>query len=104
MSVDVFRLGDVVLQSGATLPAAQVTYKTYGKLNAARDNAVLLPTYYSGQHTDTELMLAPGRALDTSKYFIVVPNMFGNGLSSSPSNAPPPCDRARFPGVTLYDN
>lgn len=104
MSFDVFRLGDVVLQSGVTLPDARVIYKTYGTLNAARDNAVLLPTYYSAHHTDNEMMMAPGRALDPSKYFVVVPNMFGNGLSSSPSNTPPPCDRARFPGVTLYDN
>ena len=36
--------------------------------------------------------------------FIIVPNMLGNGLSSSPSNTPPPYDRARFPHVTMYDN
>ena len=42
-------------------------------------------------------------ALDPAKYFIVVPNMLGNGLSSSPSNTPPPFDRARFPRVTFYD-
>jgi homoserine O-acetyltransferase/O-succinyltransferase len=39
-------------------------------------------------------------ALDPAKYFIVIPNMLGNGLSSSPSNTPPPYDRARFPNVT----
>jgi len=42
-------------------------------------------------------------ALDPARYFIVVPNMLGNGLSSSPSNTPPPYDRARFPRVTFYD-
>src|SRR5437879_8102393 len=49
-------------------------------------------------------MLGPGMAFDPSRYFIIIPNMFGNGLSSSPSNTPPPYDRARFPQVTLYDN
>src|SRR5581483_12338741 len=38
------------------------------------------------------------------KYFIVIPNMFGNGLSTSPSNAPPPYDRGRCPHFTMYDN
>jgi homoserine O-acetyltransferase len=43
-------------------------------------------------------------ALDPRNYFIIVPNMLGNGLSSSPSNTPAPYDMARFPNVTLYDN
>jgi homoserine O-acetyltransferase len=49
-------------------------------------------------------MMRAGRALDPARYFIVVPNMFGNGLSSSPSNTPAPFDRAAFPNVTVYDN
>ena len=49
-------------------------------------------------------MFGPGRALDPERYFIVVPSMFGNGFSSSPSNTPAPFDRARFPGCTLLDN
>ena len=43
-------------------------------------------------------------ALDPTKYFIIVPNKFGNGTSSSPSNAPPPFDGPKFPRVTIYDN
>eukprot|EP00249_Psilotum_nudum_P016706 c25957_g1_i1 orf=371-1201(-) len=42
--------------------------------------------------------------LDPRKYFIIVPNMLGNGLSSSPSNFPPPYNQARFPKVTVEDN
>jgi homoserine O-acetyltransferase len=49
-------------------------------------------------------MLAAGRAIDPTIYFVVVPNMLGNGRSSSPSNTPPPIDRASFPNVTIYDN
>jgi homoserine O-acetyltransferase len=101
---EVFSLGDVVLQSGSTLWQARLAYKTYGSLNDARDNVVLIPTFYAAHHTDVEAMFAPGRAIDPQKHFIVVANMFGNGLSSSPSNTPPPIDRAAFPRVTVYDN
>jgi homoserine O-acetyltransferase len=101
---EIFHAGDVTLQSGATLPDARLVYKTYGALNAARDNAILIPNFYASQHPDCEYMFAPGRALDPSRHFLIVTNMFGNGLSSSPSNTPPPFDRGRFPHVTVYDN
>ncbi len=101
---DFFDLGDVVLQSGVTLRQAQLAYRTYGTLNAARDNVVVLPTFYAGDHADNEIMMTPGRAIDPAAYFVIVPNMFGNGRSSSPSNTPPPLGRAAFPRVTLYDN
>ena len=44
------------------------------------------------------------RPLDTTKYFVVAPSMFANGLSSSPSNTPAPYDRGRFPAITIQDN
>jgi homoserine O-acetyltransferase len=99
-----FSMGPVVLQSGITLPDAALAYQTYGALTPGRDNVVLMPTFFAGQHTDTELMMAPGRVLDPDKYFIIVPNMLGNGLSSSPSNTAPPFDGPSFPHVTVYDN
>ena len=101
---EVFELGDVALQSGATLREAKLAYKTYGTLNADKSNVIVYPTWYSGQHYDNEWLIGEGMALDPEKYFIIVPNMFGNGLSSSPSNMPSPYDRARFPHVTFYDN
>ncbi len=101
---DTFALGDFALQSGSTLWQAKLAYRTYGTLNTTGDNVVLIPTFYAGQHTDAELMFAPGRAIDPERHFIVVVNMFGNGLSSSPSNTPPPLDRASFPNVTVFDN
>jgi homoserine O-acetyltransferase len=100
----VFELGDVQLQHGATLRNAKLAYKTYGTLNADKSNVIVYPTWYSGQHWDNEWLIGPGMALDPAEYFIIVPNMLGNGLSSSPSNTPEPYDRARFPNVTLYDN
>ena len=101
---EIFELGDIILQSGVTLRQAKLAYKTYGKLAPARDNVIVMPTYYGAHHPDTEPMMRAGRALDPSRYFIVVPNMFGNGLSSSPSNTPAPFNRAAFPNVTVYDN
>jgi homoserine O-acetyltransferase/O-succinyltransferase len=101
---EVFELANVALQCGITLPLAKLAYKTYGNLSASRDNAVLMPTFYGGRHVDTEAMLGAGRALDPSRWFIIVPNMFGNGLSSSPSNTPPPFERAAFPNITIHDN
>lgn len=101
---DVFELGDVALQSGVTLPNAFIAYKTYGTLNASKSNVIVNPTWYAGDHTDNARMIGPGRALDPDKYFIIVPNMFGNGLSSSPSNTPAPFNQANFPHITIYDN
>lgn len=104
MDYEIFDLGDVPLQRGATLRNARLAYKTYGKLNADKSNVIVYPTWYSGQHHDNEWLIGPGMALDPGKYFIIVPNMLGNGLSSSPSNTPEPYNLSRFPDITLYDN
>jgi homoserine O-acetyltransferase len=101
---EIFFLGDIVLQSQATLRGAKLAYKTYGTLNPAKDNAIVYPTWYSGQHTENEWLIGPGKALDPERYFIIIPNMFGNGLSTSPSNASLPYGAGRFPGVSLWDN
>ena len=104
MDYDIFELGDIALQSGATLPGAQLGYKTFGTLNARRDNAIVYPTWYSGQHPENEWLIGAGKALDPGKYFIIIPNLFGNGLSTSPSNARAAAAQGGFPGVTVYDN
>jgi len=101
---EIFELGDFELMSGHVLPSAKVAYQTHGSLNEAGDNVIVFPTWYAGRHTDNEALIGPGQALDPSRYFIVVANQFGNGLSSSPSNTPPPHDRMRFPLATPYDN
>jgi Homoserine acetyltransferase len=101
---EIFELGDFTFQRGATLRGAKLAYKTFGELNAAKDNMIVYPTWYSGQHYDNEWLVGEGMALDPDKYFIVIPNMFGNGLSSSPSNTPEPYNASRFPLVTAYDN
>jgi homoserine O-acetyltransferase len=99
-----FCAGDLPLQSGAVLYDARIAFKTYGELNAAADNCIVFPTYYTGTHAGNERLIGAGRALDPTRYFIVVPNLFGNGLSSSPSNATAEQRGAAFPRVTIYDN
>lgn len=104
MDYEIFELGDLKLQSGQTVPNAVLAYKTHGTLAPDKRNVVVVPTWYPGQHTDLEWLFGEDKALDPRKYFIVVPDMLANGLSSSPSNTAPPFDRSRFPTVTIYDN
>ncbi|KEO55040.1 alpha/beta fold hydrolase [Thioclava pacifica] len=101
---EIFELGTFKFQCGLAVPDCKLAYKTFGTLNAAKDNVIVYPTWYSGQHYDNEWLIGPGMALDPEKYFIIIPNMFGNGLSSSPSNTPEPYNADRFPNVTAYDN
>src|SRR4051794_28807702 len=99
-----FDAGNVVLESGLTYRGARLAYKTYGELDATRGNAIVYCTPFGAQHGDIEFMIGPGQALDPGKYFIIIPNLFGNGLSSSPSNTPAPFDRGRYPHFTIHDN
>ncbi|QEI04417.1 alpha/beta fold hydrolase [Pigmentiphaga aceris] len=99
----VFDAGNVPLQSGRTFRNMKLAYTTYGTLNADRSNVIVLPTPYSAQHPNVDFMVGSGCALDPDKYFIVVPDLFGNGLSSSPSNTPWPDVGDRYPHVTIHD-
>lgn len=92
------------LEGGGTLPRAQVGYATFGTLNSAKDNAILVPSYYGADFRAYEFALGAGRALDPAKYFIVLTEMFGNGFSSSPSNTAPPLAGPDFPAVAIRDN
>jgi homoserine O-acetyltransferase/O-succinyltransferase len=100
----IFSLGDMTLESGATLREAFIGYKTHGRLNADRTNAIVYPTQFAAQHNDIEWMIGPGRALDTERYFVIAVDQLGNGVSSSPSNTPPPQDRSRFPVIAIRDD
>ena len=100
----IFELGEVKLLSGEVLRSARLTYKTYGNLNSSCDNVILMPTFYTGTHVRNEGFFGSNRAINPNKHFVVSVDMFGNGLSSSPSNTPPPHDGPRFPLVTLWDN
>jgi homoserine O-acetyltransferase len=99
-----FVIENFKLESGAVLPKAVVMYATYGTLNAARDNAVLLPSHYMADSHGYEWLIGPDKALDPARYFLVATELFGNGKSSSPSNTPAPFDGPRFPVTSIRDN
>jgi homoserine O-acetyltransferase/O-succinyltransferase len=91
-------------ESGVVLPEAHVVYGTYGHLNAAHDNVILLPSHYMAKLNGYEWLMGPGKALDPEKLFLVTTELFGNGSSSSPSNTPEPFHGPRFPVMTIRDN
>ena len=99
-----FNLGNIKLLSGEILRSAQLIYKTYGTLNKDRSNVIILPTFYTGSHIRNEGFIGKNRAINPNKYFIVSINMFGNGLSSSPTNAIKSQSDSKFPTITLWDN
>ena len=99
-----FNLGNVKLLSGKILNSAKLIYKTYGKLNKDGSNVVVLPTFYTGTHVRNEGFFGRNRAINPNKHFIISINMFGNGLSSSPSNTVKLQKGSRFPDITIWDN
>lgn len=98
-------LGDLDLEEGGRLRNAKLAYATFGRLSAAKDNAILVPTWYSGTSKLIEqIYIGPGRALDPDRYFIIVVNQIGNGLSTSPHNTPAPFNGPCFPKVRIGDD
>jgi homoserine O-acetyltransferase/O-succinyltransferase len=74
------------LQCGAVLPTVKLAYQCYGELNCDRTNVILYPTSYGAQHSDLDWLIGRDRILNPEKYCVVIVNMLGNGLSTSPSN------------------
>jgi homoserine O-acetyltransferase/O-succinyltransferase len=99
-----FVIANFHTESGVTLPQAHVVYGTYGHLNPAKDNVVLVPSHYMADYHGYEWLIGKNKALDDSKLFIVATELFGNGHSSSPSNTPEPYHGPRFPVTTIRDN
>ena len=99
-----FSLGDFSLECGLVLRKAQLAYQVYGELNSRKDNAILLCSWYSGDHTGYEFLIQHGKCFDPSKYCVIGVNMFTNGLSSSPSTTRVPMNGPHFPATTIRDN
>lgn len=99
--VKTFALGDFPLVSGQTLTKAFIAYKTFGSPSCP---AVIYPTWYSGLISDNEWLIGSDKTLNPDHYFIIIPALFGNGQSSSPTNMSHlPKDRP-FPDITFKDN
>jgi homoserine O-acetyltransferase/O-succinyltransferase len=99
-----FVIANFKTESGVTLPQARVVYGTYGHLNAAKDNVILLPSHYMADFHGYEWLIGENLALDPAKLFLVATELFGNGHSSSPSNTPEPYHGPCFPVTTIRDN
>ena len=107
-------------RSGASIPRWELVYETYGALNAAASNAVLVCHALSGNHHAAghppdapqargwwDNMIGPGRPLDTDRFFVVSPNNLGGCHGSTgPASADPQTGRpygSRFPQATVED-
>ena len=103
MQLSEYRIPDFSTQNGNVLDIT-LSYATYGQLNNAKDNAILVATSYSATHEDAEDLFANSDILDLSSHCLTVINMMCNSASSSPSNTPSPFDGPRFPLITVHDN
>jgi homoserine O-acetyltransferase len=98
-------IGNLELEEGGTLRGCQLAYATFGRLNTAKDNAILVPTWYSGTSKIMEqVYIGNEHALNPDKYFIIAVNQIGGGLSTSPHNTPFPAGMANFPRVRIGDD
>jgi homoserine O-acetyltransferase len=99
-------LGHCTLDSGQTINHCRVGYRTFGTLNAAGDNAVLMPTWLNGRTEDLLSLVgstpSKTRLIDTTKFYVVLLDALGDGVSSSPSNSDDQ-KRADFPEITERD-
>jgi homoserine O-acetyltransferase len=95
-------LGELKLQSGGAIREFRLGYRTLGRLNAEKSNAVLWPTWLGGKTEDLLRFVGPGRVVDSGKYFVVLVDSIGNGVTTSPSNSK--TQRwGKFPEFTIRD-
>src|SRR5215211_5253952 len=97
-----YRIGDLTLESGEVIKDFAISYVTHGTLNAKKTNAVLMVTAISGNHHRLDFLIGPGKALDPTKYFIICTDAIGNGLTTSPSNSKSQ-PKMQFPKFNMRD-
>lgn len=105
---ELIRIGRLDLEEGGSIPDCQLAVATFGELNAAKDNAILITTWYTGTHqVFRDVYVGPEHALNPDKYFIVAINQIGDGLSTSPHNADGAnagIAMSKFPHVRIGDD
>jgi homoserine O-acetyltransferase/O-succinyltransferase len=95
----VLELGDLPAERGGVIRDARLVWQTHGTLNDAGDNAIIYPCSYTADHDELAWLIGPDSVLDPERWFIVIPDMFSNGLSSGADNT------ADYPAVvTMADN
>ncbi len=94
-----YKLGEFEVERGGVIREARLGWQTHGTLSAKLDNVIIYPCSYTATHHDLSWLIRPGGILDPTRWFIVIPDMFSNGISSSAS------EEADFPElVTMRDN
>ncbi len=95
----VLELGDLPAERGGVIRGARLAWQAHGTLNAAGDNTIVYPCSYTASHEDLSWLIGPDGVLDPARWFIVIPDMFSNGLSSGAA------DSDDYPAlVTMADN
>ena len=95
-------IGDLKLESGEVIRNCRVGYRTVGTLNAAKSNAVLFPTWFSGNSESLTALIAKDKLVDPERLFVIAVDALGNGLSTAPSNSKEQ-PRLKFPKFTIGD-
>lgn len=95
-------IGNFKLENGQVIKDCKIGYRTFGKLNADRSNAVLFPTWFGGNSKQLEGLIGPGNMADSTKYFVIAVDALGDGVSSSPSNSKLQPD-GKFPRFNIRD-
>lgn len=95
----VLDLGDLPAERGGVIRRARLAWQAHGTLSAARDNVIVYPCSYTADHEGLSWLIGPDAVLDPTRWFIVIPDMFSNGLSSGAA------DSGGYPPVvTMADN
>jgi len=96
-------LGRCRLENGQTILDCRIGYRTLGTLNPERSNAVVLTTWFLGNSEQAaRSMVGADSFVDPSRYYVIVVDALGDGVSSSPSNSVVQ-PRMRFPVFTIRD-
>lgn len=95
-------LGVCPLVSGKEIDHCRLGYRTWGTLDDARSNAVLVFTWFSGNSANWFDAIGPGGLIDPSRYYVVVIDALADGVSISPSNSPTQ-HGPDFPTITIED-
>jgi homoserine O-acetyltransferase len=91
-----------VFRKGGRIEDCRIGYRTWGRLNETKGNVILVPTWLGGKSADIIGLLGATKAIDTTKFYVIAVDAFGNGVSASPSNTVMP-DGQSFPDVTIQD-
>jgi len=95
----VLELGNLEVERGGVITNARLVWQSHGTLNDTRDNVIVYPCSYTANHEELAWLIGQDGVLDPTRWFIVIPDMFSNGLSTSAADTPD------YPAVvTMADN